>query len=113
MNLYIRNGKRWNVNELLTLQREYELLELNIEQIAENHQRTIESILYKLENEGFITTWNSARGFDLNKYNLIHQQNKKSLIKKTNDDDNNSIKFDENFPKIYNKKFRACKKIII
>jgi hypothetical protein len=59
-----RNGNRWTVNELLTLQREYELLEWSIQQIAESHQRTVRAVLFKLELEGFITSWNDARGFD-------------------------------------------------
>jgi hypothetical protein len=63
-----RSGKRWNINELLSLQREYELLEWSVQQIAEKHERTVEAILFKLEAEGFITSWNEARGFDSQLY---------------------------------------------
>jgi len=63
-----RSGKRWHINELLSLQREYELLEWSVQQIAEKHQRTVEAILFKLEAEGFITSWNEARGFDSQLY---------------------------------------------
>ena len=63
-----RNGNRWNINELLSLQREYELLEWSVQQIAEKHQRTVEAILFKLEAEGFISCWNEARGFDSQLY---------------------------------------------
>ena len=66
MQTYNRNGNKWSVNELLKLQREYELLELNIQDIALLHQRTVQAILYKLEAEGFIESWNEARG--LNKW---------------------------------------------
>jgi hypothetical protein len=59
-----RSGKKWNVNELLNLQREYELLELSVQEIAVRHKRSVNSILYKLEGEGFISSWNEARGFD-------------------------------------------------
>lgn len=62
MQTYKRNGNKWSVNELLKLQREYELLELSIQDIAVKHQRTVQSILYKLEAEGFIESWNEARG---------------------------------------------------
>lgn len=62
MQTYKRNGNKWCVNELLQLQREYELLELNIQDIALRHQRSVEAILYKLEAEGFIESWNDARG---------------------------------------------------
>ena len=68
MNTFNRNGNRWTVNELLSLQREYELLEWTIQQIAVKHQRTEAAILFKLESEGFITSWNNARGFDMNSY---------------------------------------------
>jgi hypothetical protein len=63
-----RSGKRWHINELLSLQREYELLEWSVQQIAEKHQRTVEAILFKLEAEGFITSWNEVRGFDSQLY---------------------------------------------
>jgi len=59
-----RAGKRWTISEIIKLQREYELLELNIQEIAFRHQRSVESILFKLQIEGFIENWNSARGID-------------------------------------------------
>jgi len=68
MNTNKRNGNRWTVNELLSLQREYELLEWNVQQIAEKHQRTERAILFRLESEGIITSWNAARGFDMESY---------------------------------------------
>ena len=59
-----RNGNRWTVSETLRLQREYELLEWTIQQIAEGHDRTERAILFRLEQEGFINTWEQARGFE-------------------------------------------------
>ena len=35
-----RSGKKWCINEVLKLQREYELLSLPINKIALNHKRT-------------------------------------------------------------------------
>ena len=63
-----RNGNKWTVNELLSLQREYELLEWTIQQIALKHQRTERAILFRLESEGIIASWNDARGFDMESY---------------------------------------------
>ena len=68
MNANKRNGNRWTVNELLSLQREYELLEWTVQQIAVKHQRTERAILFRLESEGIITSWNDARGFDMESY---------------------------------------------
>jgi hypothetical protein len=48
-----RNGNRWTVNECLQLQREFELLNLSIDEIAERHQRTPNAIMFKLDQEGF------------------------------------------------------------
>ena len=48
-----RNGKKWTINEILTLQRNTELLDMSIEEIAEKHQRSPESILKKLSKENF------------------------------------------------------------
>ena len=49
-----RNNFKWSVNEILSLQREYELLQLPIQDIATKHGRTVASILYKLKQEEFI-----------------------------------------------------------
>ena len=46
-----RINKRWTVNELLALEREHELLEMDIFDIALKHKRTPRAILYKLEDE--------------------------------------------------------------
>lgn len=48
-----RIGNKWTVNEILSLQREYELLGWDIDKIAQKHQRTTAAILYKLDQEGF------------------------------------------------------------
>ena len=48
-----RIGNRWTINEVLSLQREFELLEWDIDQIANKHGRTPEGIMNKLDSEGF------------------------------------------------------------
>jgi len=72
-----RQGNKWTINELISLQREYELLELTVQEISANHQRSETAILYKLEREGLIDSWNSARGFVSEDY-----QNSVSFISK-------------------------------
>jgi hypothetical protein len=52
--MYKRHNYSWSINEILRLQREYELLGLNISEIANLHQRSENSILYKIKKEGFI-----------------------------------------------------------
>ena len=59
----LRNGNRWTVNELLQLQREYELLELSVQEIASKHQRSERAILFKLVSEGFM---DPSTAFDTN-----------------------------------------------
>jgi len=66
-----RNGNRWRISEIISLQRDYELLELTVQQIAQKHQRTTKAILFKLEAEGFISSWNDARGFNAKEYQDI------------------------------------------
>ena len=63
MTTYNRSGNKWRVNELLALQREYELLEMSIQEIASKHGRSVRAILCKLEDEGFISDWENARGY--------------------------------------------------
>ena len=50
---YNRFGKRWNINECIQLQREFELLELSINEIAKRHQRSPCAIMSRLAYEGF------------------------------------------------------------
>lgn len=61
----LRSGKKWTITETLRLQREYELLENTVYEIAQKHQRTVEAILFRLESEGFISDWASARGYSI------------------------------------------------
>jgi hypothetical protein len=53
MTSYKRRGFKWSINEILSLQREYELLKWDIETIAKKHERDPQAIMYKLDNEGF------------------------------------------------------------
>lgn len=48
-----RSGFKWNINEILSLQREFELLGWDIDEIASKHERTPNAIMYKLDQEGF------------------------------------------------------------
>jgi hypothetical protein len=66
-----RINKRWTVNELLALEREHDLLEMDIFDIALKHKRTPKAILYKLEDEKIISNWSEARGYD--KYSNLEQ----------------------------------------
>jgi hypothetical protein len=43
-----RSGNKWTINETLAVQREHELLNMSTKQIAEKHERSEESILFKL-----------------------------------------------------------------
>ena len=70
-----RSGNKWTVNEVLSLQREYELLELSIQEIATRHSRSVEAILYKLEAEDLIEHWCNARGFHTDNYISFNQDN--------------------------------------
>jgi hypothetical protein len=87
MNSYKRSGNKWTINELISLQREYELLEWTVGQIAEKHQRSVEAILFRLESEGFISSWNNARGFNTEKYQNIISENVEFSIEEQDDDD--------------------------
>ena len=50
---YTRTGKTWTINECLQLQREHELLEWSINDIAIKHKRTPNAIMYKIVKEEF------------------------------------------------------------
>ena len=75
--MYRRANAKWTVNECLRLEREYDLLELSVQDIALLHERSPEAIMYKLDNEG-IADYNDA---------FLNRQAK---INNDNDADNNS-----------------------
>ena len=97
-----RAGNKWTINEILQLQREYELLEWTIQQIAEKHQRSVDAILFKLEDERFIDGWINARGFNLINYQEKHDTNEEDTNEEdtneedTNVDDTNVAYYDHN-----------------
>ena len=103
MNTYKRNGNRWTVNEVLSLQREYELLGWTIQEIAGKHERTVKAILFRLETEGFIDSWKDARGFDMESYNASFELYTEDFHDNDDNDDeeeccdNDSEYFEEDF----------------
>jgi hypothetical protein len=53
MTAYSRAGFKWSINEILSLQREFELLGWDINQIADKHKRSPHAIIHRLDQEGF------------------------------------------------------------
>ena len=51
--MYRRANTKWTVNECLRLEREFDLLGLSIQEIAELHERSPNAIMYKLDYEVF------------------------------------------------------------
>ena len=74
----IRNGNRWTINECLQLQREFELLNLSIDEIAFRHKRTPNAIMFRLDKEGFADYKDLRNCYNLKKY-----------FQTTNDDNDN------------------------
>ena len=56
MSLYhSRARKSWTITETISLQREYELLGLSLEEIADRHKRSVFAIISRLETEDYYT----------------------------------------------------------
>ena len=58
-----RRNYKWNINEILRLEREYDLLQLDVNEIAKLHQRSPTAIARKLQCEDIISNYKTARGF--------------------------------------------------
>jgi len=58
-----QHNKRWSDKEFNNLHREYDLLEMTIQDIASLHFRGIDAIMYKLQQLNLIETWLDARGY--------------------------------------------------
>lgn len=62
-----RSYFKWTITELLALQREFELLGLSVEEIAEKHGRSDMAICMRLQQEGMINDFSEyvkAKGYD-------------------------------------------------
>ena len=81
MTAYKRFGNRWTVNECLQLQREFELLQLSVDEISKIHQRTPSAIMFKLDQEGFAD------------YNILYANYTKANYAKANQ--TNVVNYDE------------------
>lgn len=97
MSAYSRSGYRWTINEILSLQREFELLGLSIDEIAERHKRTPVAILYKLDQENFADVFNNNlynKYFDIDKEEVddlnLHLDNNDSGSESGSDSENDS-----------------------
>lgn len=76
-----RTGKKWNVNEILSLQREYELLQMSIDDIATKHKRTPTAIMYKLHEEGFARfDWLFSSGPKVVKQDVLPQESETGIV---------------------------------
>lgn len=51
-----RSGYKWTIPELLCLEREHDLLGLSVEEIAIRHRRSVVAIIWRLEQEGLISS---------------------------------------------------------
>ena len=85
MNTYKRFGNRWTVNECLQLQREFELLQLSVDEISKIHQRTPNAIMFKLDQEGF-ADYNVLYA----NYAKANQANQKNVVKYDESDEDES-----------------------
>ena len=82
-----RTRFKWSVNEILSLQREYELYELSIQEIALLHKRSVFSILHKLEREQIVDNFADARGFDkINFWDDEYQEEQEQSTEESDDD---------------------------
>lgn len=90
MNQNSRYGFKWSINEILSLQREFELLGWSIDQIAEKHKRSASAIMYKLDQEGF-ADYNVlySNYHNLNATIPLHMAPELSLDHDDDDDDDN------------------------
>jgi len=99
MSVNTRNRKRWTIDECIRLQREFELLELSIDEIALKHQRTPNAIMFKLDKEGFAdynTLYTEYYNLDFNK-----QITEKNFKEDDNDDDEEDKDKDKDHCKEY------------
>ena len=99
-----RNGYKWTVNECLRLEREYDLLQLSVPEMAALHNRTNNAIIFKLHQEGladynelYIQTYgNSSTTNELTFPTLLQvDEDEDEYVPKLIDNDDSSSSEDE------------------
>jgi hypothetical protein len=60
-----RHCFNWTISENLRLEREYDLLELDVNAIAKMHGRSVHAIVHQLQAEGVIDRFADARGYEM------------------------------------------------
>jgi hypothetical protein len=83
-----RHNFKWSINEILALHREYDLLKLSVQEIANKHQRTPHAIIYKLVNENIIY-------YEKNEDNIVEGGIDDSELEYDNDDDDEEEEDDD------------------
>lgn len=84
-----RHGRKWTVNECLQLEREYDLLQLSVPEMAILHHRTINAIMCKLQDEE-LDTYNNLyiKTFGQDHINeQINKLNQMSSVDNDSDDE--------------------------
>ena len=94
MTTYRRANAKWTINECLRLEREFDLLKLSIDEIAARHERSAQSIMYKLDSEGLADynvlavcgTNYQLRVSDINNQDSNHEEDDEDEDEKDSDD---------------------------
>jgi len=73
--LKTRSGNKWTIPELIALEREYDLLQLTVQEIAKLHKRTVLAIVSRLQSEDIINI--NTMEPDSFSYAVLHALRKK------------------------------------
>lgn len=91
-----RNGYRWTVSECLQLEREYDLLKMSVPEMALKHNRTLNSIMFKLQAEG-LDTFNNLYFKTFGQNYIDEQIEKLNNLCTTKYEDEDEEDYDEDF----------------
>lgn len=81
-----RHNFKWNINEIIRLEREYDLLKLDVSTIAKLHKRSELAIAYKLQHEDIISNYKDARGFVSQKLDSNFDNSSKDILSDSDSD---------------------------
>ena len=92
-----RHGFRWNINECLRLQREFELLQLPLDEIASRHGRSVNAIMRKLHAEGFASYHDLCSEHYSNKLNNLASNDEDYVDDEDEEEDEDEDEDDEDY----------------
>jgi hypothetical protein len=111
-----RHCFNWTIAENLRLEREYDLLQLDVNAIAKMHGRSVHAIVHQLQAEGMIGRFSDARGYEMSSAQIADQADEDSdseyeFEEECDDEDEDEDAVDEDYEAVIQMNARLQRRV--